>query len=405
MDRIQNQKHSKLTFYYSCSRLLERTSYYSFRALVVLYMTGEILKMERTEAFEILGLFIASLTFSQIIGALLGDLILGNRKAIIIGGVIQAFGAFSLCIPSSFGLYLGLFLVVLGNGLYSPNFISNFGKLYLGRTKLLDSVFTLLYLVVNLGSFLGVTIIGFFGEKYGFNIGFVSSGILMLVATILISLSKPISIIETIKNIGSLKKRIITISIAILIVGIFWEIYGISTFRISSIQLEFSNISSLNIPKSLWHSFNAIFIVLIGIIATIAWSYFYSSQFFKLMVGFVFGAISFGILFLIPEIPSEQDIPLYFLVLLFLGISEIHIAPIIYSILTKYSNPKYLAISISLLAIPTMLLSVVFGLFNYKFYENPTLGLVFGIVAMSAISIVLLAFILCNKKANYSIQE
>lgn len=126
MEKIHNLKHTKENFYYSLSRMLERASYYGFRALVILYMTGEILKMDRTEALSIYGWFTGSMVFSQIIGGLFGDLLIGNKRAIIIGGIIQVIGAFSLCLPSTTGLYLGLFLVVLGSGFFTPNILSNF---------------------------------------------------------------------------------------------------------------------------------------------------------------------------------------------------------------------------------------------------------------------------------------
>jgi proton-dependent oligopeptide transporter, POT family len=403
MDRIQNQKHNKETFFYSLSRMLERASYYGLRVLVVLYMTGKVLKMDSTEALSIYGWVTASLIFSQIIGALLGDLVIGNRKSIIIGGIIQAIGAFSLCIPATNGLYVGLFLVVLGSGFYTPNIISNFGKLYLTKTKLLDSGFTLFYLAVNLGSFLGIMLIGYSGEKYGYNIGFIISGILMLFSLVPILISKENKLNKTIGKELSTGKRILNISIAFLVVGLFWSIYEISNIRFFDLQLEFSEISSLDIPKSMWQSINAIFILPISLIAIILWTYFYSTQFFKLMLGFIFGVISFGILYLIPEIPTEQHTIIYFLSLLFLGISEIHIVPIIHSILTKYSNPKYLAILISLAFIPTRLFSVIFGLFNDRFYDNPSLALKFGIIAMTTISIGLIGFVLWNKKTTYNI--
>ena len=82
MEKIQNQKHTKETLYYSISRMLERASYYGFRALVVLYMVGETLKMERTEALTIYGWLVGSLVFSQIIGGIFGDLLIGNKKSI-----------------------------------------------------------------------------------------------------------------------------------------------------------------------------------------------------------------------------------------------------------------------------------------------------------------------------------
>ena len=399
MDKIQNQKHTIETLYYSISRMLERASYYGFRALVVLYMVGETLKMERTEALTIYGWLIGSLVFSQIVGALFGDLLIGNKKSIIIGGIIQAIGAFSLCIPSTTGLYLGLFLVVLGSGFFTPNIISNFGKSYLDKTKLLDSGFTIFYLAINLGSFLGVLLIGYIGETYGYNIGFVLSGILMLISIIPIFLSKEKSLDEIEKNEFPISKRILNILIAFTVVGLFWGFYEISSIRTYDLQLQLSEISTLGIPNHLWQSVNSIFILPISIIAIILWTYFYSSQFFKLMLGFIFGVVSFGILFFIPEVPTEQHTITYLISLLFLAISEIHIAPIIHSILTKYSNPKYLAILISLAFLPTRLITLIFGLFNDKLYDNPMLGLKIGIIGMTIIGIGLVGYVVWNK--NY----
>ena len=399
MEKNQNQKHTKETLYYSISRMLERASYYGFRALVVLYMVGETLKMERTEALSIYGWFTASLVFSQIVGALFGDLLIGNKKSIIIGGIIQAIGAFSLCIPSTTGLYLGLFLVVFGSGFFTPNVISNFGKTYVNKTKLLDSGFTIFYLAINLGSFLGILLIGYLGEKYGYNIGFVLSGILMLISIIPIVLTKEKRLDEIEKNEFPISKRILNILIAFIVVGLFWGFYELSSIRTFDLQLQLSEISTLGIPNHLWQSINSIFILPISIIAIILWTYFYSSQFFKLMLGFVFGVISFGILFLIPEIPTEQHTITYLISLFFLAISEIHIAPIIHSVLTKYSNPKYLAILISLAFLPTKLIYFVFGLFNDKLYDNPMLGLKIGIVGMIIIGIGLIGYVVWNK--NY----
>lgn len=402
MEKIQNQKHTKETLYYSISRMLERASYYGFRALVVLYMIGETLKMENKEALTIYGWLTASLIFSQIVGALFGDLLIGNKKSIIIGGIIQAIGAFSLCIPSTTGLYLGLSLVVIGSGFFTPNIISNFGKTYLNKTKLLDSGFTIFYLAINLGSFLGILLIGYLGEKYGYNIGFIISGVLMLISIIPVLLSKEKGLDEIEKNEFPIGKRILNILIAFIVVGLFWGFYELSSIRTFNLQLQLSEISTLGIPNHLWQSINSIFILPISIIAIILWTYFYSNQFFKLMLGFIFGVISFGILFLIPEVPTEQYTVTYLISLLFLAISEIHIAPIIHSILTKYSNPKYLAILISLAFLPTRLISLIFGLFNDKLYDNPMLGLKIGIVGMTVVGIGLIGYVWWNKKTTYN---
>ncbi|WCO03469.1 POT-type proton-dependent oligopeptide transporter [Psychroserpens ponticola] len=400
MKKNTNHRHTKETLYYSISRMLERASYYGMRILIVLYMTGEVLKMDRTDAIITYGWVAGSLVFSQIIGALLGDLLIGNRKSIIIGGIIQAIGAFCLIIPTNIGLYVGLSLVVLGSGLFTPNIISNFGKSYLSKTKLLDSAFTLFYLAINLGSFLGILIVGHFGEEYGYNIGFLVSGIMMLFSLIPMWILKEQKPTKNQENKYSISKRVLNIFIAFLVVGLFWGAYEISNIRFFELQLQFIEISSFDIPNSIWYSMNSIYILPISLIAVIIWTYFYNSQFFKLMLGSIFGLISFGILFLIPEVATEQNTIIYFVSLLFLSISEIHIAPIIHSILTKYSNPKYLAILISLAFIPTKLISLIFSLFNDRFYDRPSLGLIFGTILMAIISVGLITYVLWNKK-NY----
>lgn len=397
MEKNQNQKHTKETFYFALSRMLERASYYGFRTLIILYMIGETLKMEKTTALTIYGWFVGSFVFSQIIGGLFGDLLIGNKKSIIIGGIIQAVGAFSLCIPSVIGLYLGLSLVVLGSGFFTPNLISNFGKHYLNKTILLDSGFTIFYLAVNLGSFFGILLIGYLGETYDYRIGFLLCGLLMLASIIPIFMSKEKSLSEIEKSKFSMSKRILSVLIAFIIVGLFWGFYEISGIRFYDIQLQLSEISILKIPKHLWQSMNSIFILPISIVAIVLWTYFYSNQSFKFMLGFVFGIISFGILFFIPEVPTEKHSITYLISILFLGISEIHIAPIIHSILTKYSNPKYLAILISFAFLPTRLISLIFGLFNDKLYDNPILGLKIGITGMIVIGIGLVAYVVWNK--------
>lgn len=403
MQRIHNLSYEKETFFYSISRMLERTSFYGVRSLLVFYMTGEILKMEDNEAFGVIGMISISLIFSGIIGALLGDLLLGSRKSVIIGGVSQAIGAFVLCIPSFVGLYAGLFFLVLGSGFYMPNLTSIFGKLYLSKTKLLDSGFTIFYLAANLGSFIGVLLIGYFFEKFGFRVGFVISGILMLLSLIPVFWSKE-QLANEVKSVQlPLSKRVIKVVIALLVVGVFWGVYGISSIHSSDILFDLSEITSFYFPQYSWYYFNFIIVFLVSALAIVLWSHFYSSQFFKLFLGFTFGALSFWLLLLIPEKSTEDHLIIYLISVLFLGISEVHIAPIIHSVLTKYSNPKYLAILISLTFLPTRLINLIFGLFNDRFYENPILGTKFGMITMITISFGLLIYIIFNRKIAQNI--
>lgn len=80
MEKTHNLKHSKETLYYSLARMVERASFYGFQALMVLYMMDETHKMEGTEAVSVFNWYTASLLISQIVGAIFGDLIIGNKN-------------------------------------------------------------------------------------------------------------------------------------------------------------------------------------------------------------------------------------------------------------------------------------------------------------------------------------
>lgn len=398
LKRIRNNTHPKGAFNYALSCMLERGAYYGFRALLIIYLLGETIAMDRMLVLTIIGLLTGSIVLSKVIGALLGDLILGNRRTILMGGVLQVMGTFSLFIPTTTGVYIGVFLMILGNGLFSPNLTANFGKLYLKKTTLLDAGFTLLYLFVNLGTFLGILLISYLGEKLGYRIGFILCGITMIFSLIPILYSKELEQNNCTNSSLNINRRVSYILIAIILVGIYWTIDEIATIRLNDLQFQFKEVSSIQILKEFWHSLDAWFSFPISILAFVLWSRYYSSQFFKLTMGFLFGLLHLILLLVIPQTATEQYTILYIISILFLNISEIHITPIISSTITKYSNPKYLAITISLAFLPTKIFSFTLGLFKKQFIDNPILGLKFALINMATIGFGLLIYLWVNKK-------
>ena len=89
---------------------------------------------------------------------------------------------------------------------------------------------------------------------------------------------------------------------------------------------------------------------------------------------------------------------------LFLTISEVYIAPIIHSLLTRYIHPKYLAIAMSLAFLPAKLLVLGFGLFDDQFYDKPNMGLLFGIIVCVLVCLSLIGYMFMNKR-NSSANE
>lgn len=409
MENTINQTHGTSAYLYALSKMFERASYYGVRGLLVLYMIGAIFAMTETDALMIYGWFVASFAFSKVLGAILGDLVIGNKKAIIWGGFIQAMGAFSFCIPSTAGLYTGLFLTVLGGGLYAPNLTAQFGKQYLKKTKLLDAGFSMYYIAINIGSFFSTVLIAYLKQNFGWNAAFIAAGVMMLLSIIYPLLTKENNAadIEALaNNTVSIEKeesgfnrnqKIRHILMALVLVGLFWAVHSIATVDLYTLELQFREISNLGILESGWVYISSIMALPISLLAIIFWTRRYSTQVFKLTVGFILGAISFGILCLIPEVLAIPHIALYLLSFFFLSIAEVYIAPVIHSTLTKYINPKYLAIAISLAFLPSRLFIFLFSFFDDYFFDIPSGGALFGTVLLGAVSIGLTLFILRQK--------
>ncbi len=295
-----SQQHNQNTFIYTLSTLLERAAYYGFRALIVLYLIGEVMGMERDEVFEIHGSFILSILFSQIIGALLGDLVIGNRRALFIGGILQTLGILCFLQPSLTFVYIGIGLISLGNGLYIPNFSAEFGKNYLDKQDLLDAGFTINYAAINIGALIGVALVGYIGEFYDFVYGFFVAGLFSFASTVLLIFSKKTNGLTptTTKFIES--KNIYLFLIFVFSIGLFWLFYDKGSIKLYNLEYNVITLFSFQLPNLMFQSINSYFVMGLSILAAFLWTFYYSNQASKLILGFLFTALGFSLLFLIP---------------------------------------------------------------------------------------------------------
>ena len=397
MQKITDLSHSATPFLYGLSKSLERASYYGLRAVIVLYMIEGTLKMSREDALSTYGAFTTALLFTVILGGVLGDLALGNRRSIILGALLQAMGAFCCCIPSFEGLAAGLLLIVIGNGLYTPNLSANFGKQYLEKTKLLDAGFSILFMAINIGAFLGVVVLGRVGEYYGWNFAFILAGALMILSIVPIMFAKEADVeLEAPVKRGT-SDRTVKILLAALSVGLFWAIYDFSGEQVWELQAQFADLHADEIPGYLWQSLNAAFTIPLTLLAAIVWSSFYSSQFSKLTTGFLFGAASFALLMSIPVSPDETHTPFFLGAMLLFSIAETYIGPVVYSAITQYANPKYLAIIMSVAFLPSRFFTFALGVLGLNGGEGLTNSFLWCGIAMGALGLGLLIYTSMSK--------
>ncbi len=166
------------------TEMWERFSYYGMRALLVMFFTASLMDggwgWPREHALAIFGTYTSLVYLSTLIGGYFADKIVGYRWAVVIGALLMTLGHASMALETKFFVYMGLTLLVFGSGFFKPNMTSIISKMYEGHDEKKDGAYTIFYMGVNAGAFLGILLCGYLGEKVGWRWGFGLAGIFML---------------------------------------------------------------------------------------------------------------------------------------------------------------------------------------------------------------------------------
>jgi proton-dependent oligopeptide transporter, POT family len=154
------------------AEMWERFSYYGMRALLVFYMIKGFLGYGDKEAYAVYGAYTALVYMTPYIGGMLADRVLGQRKAVVLGGLLMAAGHLLMTIETSFAFFGALALLIAGNGFFKPNISTIVGGLYPKDSTKKDPGFTIFYMGINLGAAMSPILCGYVGETYGWHYGF-----------------------------------------------------------------------------------------------------------------------------------------------------------------------------------------------------------------------------------------
>jgi POT family proton-dependent oligopeptide transporter len=155
----------------------EKFSYYGMRAILVYYMTKQLM-FAQAHASNIYGTYTMAAYFTPLIGGVIADRWLGRKRAVIIGGAIMALGHFMLAFESL--LFPGLAAIAVGNGLFLPSLPSQVGSLYRADDPRRSWAYNLYYVGINVGAFLAPLVCGTLGETVGWHYGFAAAGVGMV---------------------------------------------------------------------------------------------------------------------------------------------------------------------------------------------------------------------------------
>ncbi|MGH8223969.1 MAG: peptide MFS transporter [Woeseiaceae bacterium] len=168
------------------TEMWERLSYYGMRAILILFMVDQMqsggLAIDDVTATAIYGIYTAAVYLTALPGGWIADRLMGAQRAVLLGGIVIMCGHFVLAIPGYNAFFLGLLLVILGTGLLKPNVSTLVGSLYPPGDERRDSGFTIFYMGINLGGFLGPLVCGGLGQSphFGWHWGFAAAGVGML---------------------------------------------------------------------------------------------------------------------------------------------------------------------------------------------------------------------------------
>jgi POT family proton-dependent oligopeptide transporter len=239
------------------TELWERFSYYGMRAILVLYLTSETLSdnpglgWSDGEALALYGWYTMLVYVASIPGGIIADKLIGQKKSVLIGGLLLCAGHGVLSIQATWAFYTGLGLIVAGVGLLKPNVSTLVGGLYKPGDDRRDKGFSIFYIGINVGAALAALTVGFVAQAYGWHAGFGLAAIGMLLGQVVFMAGqkyltevggKPtrslmgegkhdVSIPELVKSMTSTTNSLITwvvLTIASVLALVFWDwAYGL----------------------------------------------------------------------------------------------------------------------------------------------------------------------------------
>lgn len=391
---MAKEGHPKGLYLLFVTEMAERFSYYGMRAVFTLYMVAALFTME--SASEIYGYYTGLVYLTPLLGGYIADRYWGNRRSIIVGGMLMAFGQFLMFLSASFVqpaikeaegmidptvnnqlaiicMMGGLFLLILGNGFFKPNISTMVGSLYRPDDQRKDSAFTIFYMGINVGATLGPLTCGIFEGDYlnpmRFKWAFLCACIAMLAPTLIFYLLKNKYLMDYEGNaIGTRpklqekterqqltrkeKQHIVVIFIIAAFVIFFWAAYeqaGVSLTYFADQQTD-RHIFGWEMPTSYFQSFPAIFVVLLAPFMNLAWEVLRRfghepSSVMKQAIGLAFLSIGYMLIaFGVKDLGPNVKVSMLWLTGLYFihTLGELSLSPIGLSLVSKLS-PKHLA--------------------------------------------------------------
>jgi proton-dependent oligopeptide transporter, POT family len=352
--------HPKGLFVLFLTEMWERFSYYGMRALLVYYMMKQLM-FSQGEASQIYGLYTGLVYLTPLLGGWLADRVIGQRRAVILGGVLMAIGHFLMAVQSLF--FPALLFLIMGNGAFKPNISTQVGGLYPAGDPRRDRAFSIFYMGINLGAIFSPLICGTLGEVYGWHYGFGAAGIGMVIGLSIYLLgqrwlapdyltARKLAGAEPLPPITAAEKNRMWGLIAVcLISAAFWAAYEQqgNTLALWADTATDRRLFGWEFPASWFQSLNPALVCLLTPVVTTSWSrQSKKNREPSAIAKMAFGCflLASGFLVMVPAASSYavDEIPVNVLWLFFFTLlatlGELYLSPVGLSLVTKLAPAR-----------------------------------------------------------------
>lgn len=363
--------HPKGLYILFFTEMWERFSYYGMRAILTLYMITEVsnnnpgLGWDDAFALSIYGWYTMAVYVMSIPGGIIADRWLGQKKTVLLGGILLIFGHSILAIDATWAFATGLTLIVLGVGGLKPNISTMVGGLYREGDPRRDHGFTVFYIGINVGAFLASLVVGGVGEIYGWHYGFGLAGIGMFLGMLVFfyghkylkdvgdppklrtdtktQIKSPLTKIE--------KDRMVVLFLSFIVIIAFWAAFE----QAGGLMNIYTNskvdrmLFGWQIPTSWFQSLNPFFIMIFGTLVATFWlkrqrSNKEASTLFKMAIGIMIMGTGFLMMSGASlQTTSAGQAGMYWIIAAYLlhTIGELCASPTALSFITKLAPAKY----------------------------------------------------------------
>jgi len=417
------------------TEMWERFSYYGMRAFLILYMV-HALGFDDKHAGSVYGTYTASAWAAAIVGGIIADRWLGQYRSVLYGGIIIALGHFTLAFHPLPFFYAGLSLIVIGTGLLKPNVSGIVGSLYEPNDTRRDAGFSLFYMGINLGAFIGPLIAGYLAQKVDWHVGFACAGIGMTAGVVQYILGRnrlqpAVERLErqrresraaarerklSVSSTGPTEptfwgftkvewKRLAAMGVFFVFAAVFWGAYeqAGSTLNLFGDRYSNTTILGFTFPSSWFVSVQALFVIVLA--PAFAWLWIKLGRLepstpTKFAIGLLFTGLSF-LLLMIPArhlqaTPGIRVSPFWLIGCYFIQeLGELSLSPVGLSVFTKLSPVKIVGLMLGVWFLADSVGNKVAG-YAAGFISSAPLPDLFGTVAAVCLGASFIAFLMIN---------